>query len=297
MSSLLKDNTTTIQEILEAVNALPEAGGSGGDTATVEQATPTISVSSSGLITASATQTAGYVSAGTKSATKQLTTQAAKTITPGTSDKTIPSGRYLTGTQTIKGDANLVAGNIKSGVSIFGVAGSYEASDGSSGGSDSDAEAMWLATIERGGTQITRLPDGVTKIGVSAFYNCTNLALTSIPDSVTAIHNDAFYGCTNLVLTSLPDRVRTIGADSFRGCTGLALTSIPDSVTNIARQAFYGCTGLTEITFRGETTMYENTFKNCTNLTTINVPWAEGEVANAPWGATNATINYNYTGG
>jgi hypothetical protein len=26
------------------------------------------------------------------------------------------------------------------------------------------------------------------------------------------------------------------------------------------------------------------------------VPWAEGAVANAPWGATNATINYNYTG-
>ena len=35
----------------------------------------------------------------------------------------------------------------------------------------------------------------------------------------------------------------------------------------------------------------------CTNLTTINVPWAEGAVAGAPWGATNATINYNYTGG
>ena len=37
-------------------------------------------------------------------------------------------------------------------------------------------------------------------------------------------------------------------------------------------------------------------FKNCTALTTINVPWSEGEVASAPWGATNATINYNYTG-
>lgn len=92
--------------------------------ATATQATPSISVSSTGLITASATQSAGYVTSGTKSATKQLTTQAAQTITPGTTDKTIASGRYLTGTQTIKGDANLVAENIKSGVSIFGVAGS-----------------------------------------------------------------------------------------------------------------------------------------------------------------------------
>lgn len=92
--------------------------------ATATQATPSITVSSAGLITASAIQTAGYVSAGTKSATKQLTTKAAATYTPSTANQTIASGRYLTGAQTIKGDANLLAENIKSGVSIFGVAGS-----------------------------------------------------------------------------------------------------------------------------------------------------------------------------
>lgn len=105
---------------------------------TVTQATPSISVDTSGKITATSEQTAGYVASGTKSATKQLTTQAAQTITPGTADKTIASGKYLTGTQTVKGDANLVAGNIKSGVSIFGVSGSYE---GSGGLDTSDATA------------------------------------------------------------------------------------------------------------------------------------------------------------
>ena len=94
--------------------------------AAAAQAIPAITISSAGLITAKATQTAGYVSAGTKSTTKQLTTQVAQTITPGTADKTISSGRYLTGTQTIKGDANLKAGNIKSGVSIFGVEGTLQ---------------------------------------------------------------------------------------------------------------------------------------------------------------------------
>ena len=93
--------------------------------ATATQAAPSITINSNGLVTASATQTAGYVTAGTKSATKQLTVQAAQTITPGTSNKTIASGRYLTGTQTIKGDSNLIAANIKSGISIFGVSGSY----------------------------------------------------------------------------------------------------------------------------------------------------------------------------
>lgn len=96
---------------------------------TATLATPTIEVSSSGVITAKVTQSgSGYIASGAnKSATKNLTTQAAQTITPGTSNKTIASGRYLTGTQTIKGDANLVAANIKKGTSIFGVTGTLEA--------------------------------------------------------------------------------------------------------------------------------------------------------------------------
>lgn len=92
--------------------------------ATATQATPSISVSSAGLITASATQTAGYVAAGTKSATSQLSTQAAATITPSTSSKTaVAAGKYTTGAVTVAGSSNLVAGNIKKGVNIFGVTG------------------------------------------------------------------------------------------------------------------------------------------------------------------------------
>lgn len=105
------------------VNAMP----------TATQATPSITVSSAGVITASATQSAGYVAAGTKSATKQLTTQAAKTVTPSTANQTaVAIGRYTTGAVTVKGDANLVAGNIKSGTTIFGVTGTYEGSGGGS---------------------------------------------------------------------------------------------------------------------------------------------------------------------
>lgn len=87
----------------------------------VTQATPTISVNSStGLITASSTQSAGVVSAGTKSATEQLSTQAAQTLYPSTTDQTISSGKYLTGTQTVKGVllTNLTAANIADGVTI-----------------------------------------------------------------------------------------------------------------------------------------------------------------------------------
>lgn len=53
--------------------------------------------------------------------------KSAQTYTPGTSNQTIGSGQYLSGAQTIKGDSNLVAGNIRSGVSIFGVTGTMVA--------------------------------------------------------------------------------------------------------------------------------------------------------------------------
>ena len=72
--------------------------------------------------------------------------QGAQTITPGTSDQKIASGKYLNGDQTIKGDANLVAGNIKSGVSIFGVAGSFEGSGGGGGSSDNNCEAYHITS-------------------------------------------------------------------------------------------------------------------------------------------------------
>lgn len=53
------------------------------------------------------------------------TAKAAATITPGTQDQTIAAGTYLSGAQTIKGDANLIAANIKKGVTIFGITGTF----------------------------------------------------------------------------------------------------------------------------------------------------------------------------
>ena len=52
-------------------------------------------------------------------------TKGAQTYTPTTTDQTIGSGRWLTGDQKIKGDANLVAANIKHGMWIFGVLGAF----------------------------------------------------------------------------------------------------------------------------------------------------------------------------
>jgi hypothetical protein len=51
----------------------------------------------------------------------------AQTVTPGTSNKTLYSG-YYSGNITVSGDTDLTAANIKSGVNIFGVTGTYTGS-------------------------------------------------------------------------------------------------------------------------------------------------------------------------
>lgn len=144
---------TTLQQTVT-----PDAGYDGLSKVTVDamptvvQATPTISVSDGGVITASSTQSAaGYVSGGTKTATKQLPTQTAQTITPGTSNKYITGQRYLTGAQTIKGDANLIGANIVKGKTIFGVSGTHECDVGNITYTESENDAGGITVTIGGG--------------------------------------------------------------------------------------------------------------------------------------------------
>lgn len=64
----------------------------------------------------------GYVNG--QKVTGNIQSLGATEYTPGTSDQTISANQYLSGAQTVKGDANLVAANILSGVAIFGITGS-----------------------------------------------------------------------------------------------------------------------------------------------------------------------------
>lgn len=153
-------------------------------------------------------------------------------------------------------------------------------------------------TYDSNGNLIEAKLYGYTKIRDHAFHSCITLNSINITPSITSIGDSAFYSCLELALTSLPSSITSIGTDAFSFCSKLALTSLPSGITSIKYRAFENCTTLTSITFEGTpTSIAASTFKGCTNLTTINVPWAEGAVAKAPWGATNATINYNYTEG
>lgn len=87
---------------------------------------PSISVSSTGKITASTSYTSGIIGASTVSNTYQLSTQAGTTITPGIEQITaVASEKYTIGPVYVAGDTQLTASNIKSGATIFGVQGTY----------------------------------------------------------------------------------------------------------------------------------------------------------------------------
>ena len=156
------------------------------------------------------------------------------------------------------------------------------------------------------GCKNTDIPDSVTSIGNSAFYDCTGLTSITIPDSVTSIGGSAFWGCTGLTSITIPDSVTSIGVSAFTYCTGLTSitvsggnkkfdsrnncngiietayntlisgcknTDIPDSVTRIGDRAFWGCTGLTSVTIPDSvTSIGDSAFRNCTGLTSITIP-------------------------
>lgn len=63
------------------------------------------------------------------------------TYTPTTTAQTIPSGKYLAGDQTISGDSNLKAENIKNGITMFGVTGNY------TGGTPSGTKNITTTTL------------------------------------------------------------------------------------------------------------------------------------------------------
>nr|MBZ4193590.1 DUF1566 domain-containing protein [Candidatus Contendobacter sp.] len=86
--------------------------------------------------------------------TGTMPNRGAQAITPGAAAKPIPLG-YHNGLGSVAGDADLVAGNIKSGVAIFGVTGAYS-------GSSATFSAPFPAAKTGDATENNNNPTGVT---------------------------------------------------------------------------------------------------------------------------------------
>ena len=151
------------------------------------------------------------------------------------------------------------------------------------------------------GCDTTVIPNTVTQIGNSAFWNCTNLTNIVIPESVTEIGIFAFSYCSGLTNIKVSEDNQKF--DSRDNCNaiietetnkliaGCATSVIPNSVTKIEHYAFEGCTGLNSIVIPDSvTTIEEGAFKDCINLKTIVIPNSVSKIRSYSFdGCTNLT--------
>ena len=165
---------------------------------------------------------------------------------------------------------------------------------------------------------VGELPDSIEIIGAYAFAWCEALKLSRVPDGITTITEGCFNACGSITeMTGL--NVKIIERCAFMSCHSLTKAHFPvleeiesdafavdnhgslsefvfpSSLKRIGDRVFMG-QPITKISFRGTPDEISYmAFVQMKALSDIYVPWAEGDLADAPWGATDATIHYNWT--
>ncbi len=126
------------------------------------------------------------------------------------------------------------------------------------------ADTIWFDGLEE-----IDIPETVTTIGNSAFFNCRNLTTVTGMKNVTKIGDNAFYNCSNLVNIKLPENLTEIGVWAFYNCNQLKV-DLPGNIVKIDWSAFRNCKSLTEITIpKSLTDCGSDIFSDCSNLKTI----------------------------
>ena len=155
-------------------------------------------------------------------------------------------------------------------------------------------------------TSVT-IPNSITTLEGSPFYDCDNLTSIHIPKSVTSMTYRVLFNCESLeevtvdadnpvydsrnhcnaiietatktliagtVATRIPNDVERIGPCAFDSLKVLYTIAIPASVTNIGDKAFRNCKQLEEITCLGNVppTLGDNVFESVTKRCTVYVP-------------------------
>ena len=138
--------------------------------------------------------------------------------------------------------------------------------------------------------------DKVTKIGSSAFENCTALTTFTIDGAnaaLTTVDSKAFLNCTSLKQFVFPSSVTTIGGNAFEGTESLTAADF-STISNakgvtIGSKAYLN-SGVSSVTFTAEgntgksvAEIKSNAFQGCANLTSVTIPdaFAKGKLATA----------------
>ncbi len=130
--------------------------------------------------------------------------------------------------------------------------------------------------------QSIEISEGVETVDIDAFNGCVSLKEIKFPDSIKNIEAGALAGCTSLEIINIPQNTELLPWRIFEGCTSLKCINIPKKVKTIEDFAFAECTGLESISFECMHSEYDpsaglkrigmNAFKNCTDLSSINIP-------------------------
>ena len=161
----------------------------------------------------------------------------ASAYTPGSISMMISGGVYLSESQTILGDVNLVPENIVEGVSIFGIVGTLH-----SGITETFSPSLPFIVNEysKSSCYIT----GISKVAPYRFYSNSYIETVNLPDCLE-IRISAFYGCDNLRTVTLLN-VLSIYSNAFRGCSQLETVYLSNCIF-LSETAFNYCSALSNL--------------------------------------------------
>lgn len=114
------------------------------------------------------------------------------------------------------------------------------------------------------------LPETVTTVESNAFADCRSLQQATFPAAAKTIPYSCFNGCNVLQPFEIPEGIISVGPSSFSNCY-LFNSSIPSTLTNIGYSAFYN-TSMDNVRINEETTIGNEAFSHCENLTNIELP-------------------------
>lgn len=136
-----------------------------------------------------------------------------------------------------------------------------------------DKEQKTIITFPAGIKGDYVIPESVTEIGQSAFFDCSGLMSVDIPENIITIGYEAFRGCTGLKSVDIPENTMTIGSLAFSGCSGLKSVTIPKNITKIERGTFSGCSGLVSLIIHNRVEgIGSYAFSGCTSLSSVSIP-------------------------
>lgn len=108
-----------------------------------------------------------------------------------------------------------------------------------------------------------------------------------------SVNERSFQNCEELNIANLPILAKA-GQYAFSASKTASITIRTTPTAVLEYGAFGNMPNLKTVYFLTKPQYITNSFYKDDQLTDIYVPWAEGTLSGAPWGATNATIHYNY---